>query len=105
MTDKTLASLITKVQRLGENYEKMSEKIDLLIHSVNNLYDEVYRDVDCCNCKSASEEEDVEDEPVAAEDVEDEPVATEDKETGNEIESVADVILAIAEELERRKKL
>ena len=95
MTDKTLTSLITRVQRLGEDYEKMSAKIDLLIHSVNNLYDEVYRDVDCCNCKSASEEEDAEDEPVAAE----------DKETENEIESVADVILAIAEELERRKKL
>ena len=95
MTDKTLTSLITRVQRLGEDYEKMSAKIDLLIHSVNNLYDEVYRDVDCCNCKSASEEEDAEDEPVAAE----------DKETENEIESVADVILAIAEELERRKRL
>ena len=95
MTDKTLASLITKVQRLGEDYEKMSAKIDLLIHSVNNLYDEVYRDVDCCNCKSASEEEDAEDEPVAAE----------DREAESEIASVADVILAIAEELERRKKL
>lgn len=95
MTDKTLTSLVTKVQRLGEDYEKMSAKIDLLIHSVNNLYDEVYRDVDCCNCKSASDEEDAEDEPVAAE----------DKETENEIGSVADVILAIAEELERRKKL
>lgn len=96
MTDKTLTSLITKVRRLEEDYEGMSSKIDLLIHSVNNLYDEVYRDTDCCNCKSASEEE---------EDVEDESTATEDKETGNEIESVADVILAIAEELERRKKL
>lgn len=95
MTDKTLTSLVTKVQRLGEDYEQMSAKIDLLIHSVNNLYDEVYRDVDCCNCKSASKEEDAEDEPVAAE----------DKEPENEIESVADVILAIAEELERRKKL
>lgn len=95
MTDKTLTSLITRVQRLGEDYEKMSAKIDLLIHSVNNLYDEVYRDVDCCNCKSTSEEEDVEDEPTAAE----------DREAENEIASVADVILAIAEELERRKKL
>ena len=95
MTDETLTSLITKVQRLREDYEKMSAKIDLLIHSVNNLYDEVYRDVDCCNCKSASDEEDAEDEPVAAE----------DKETENEIGSVADVILAIAEELERRRKL
>ena len=95
MTDKTLTSLVTKVQRLGEDYEKMSAKIDLLIHSVNNLYDEVYRDVDCCNCKSASEEEDAEDEPVAAE----------DREAESEIASVADVILAIAEELERRKKL
>ncbi len=95
MTDKTLTSLVTKVQRLGEEYEKMSAKIDLLIHSVNNLYDEVYRDVDCCNCKSASEEEDVEEEPAA----------TEDKEAENEIASVADVILAIAEELERRRKL
>ena len=95
MTDETLTSLVTKVQRLREDYEKMSAKIDLLIHSVNNLYDEVYRDVDCCNCKSASEEEDVEEEPVAAE----------DREAENEIASVADVILAIAEELERRKKL
>lgn len=95
MTDKTLTSLVTKVRKLEEDYENMSAKIDLLIHSVNNLYDEVYRDVDCCNCKSISEEEDAEDEPVAAE----------DKETENEIESVADVILAIAEELERRKKL
>ena len=95
MTDKTLTSLVTKVRKLEEDYENMSAKIDLLIHSVNNLYDEVYRDVDCCNCKSASEEEDAEDEPVAAE----------DKEPENEIESVADVILAIAEELERRKKL
>ena len=95
MTDETLTSLITKVQRLREDYEKMSAKIDLLIHSVNNLYDEVYRDVDCCNCKSASEEEDAEDEPVAAE----------DREAESEIASVADVILAIAEELERRKKL
>lgn len=95
MIDKTLTSLITKVQRLGEDYEAMSSKIDLLIHSVNNLYDEVYKDKSCCNCKSMPEEEDVEDESTA----------TEDKETGNEIESVADVILAIAEELERRKKL
>ena len=95
MTDKTLTSLVTKVRKLEEDYEKMSAKIDLLIHSVNNLYDEVYRDVDCCNCKSASEEEDAEDEPVAAE----------DEKAENEIESVADVILAIAEELERRKKL
>ena len=96
MTDKTLTSLITKVRRLEEDYEGMSSKIDLLIHSVNNLYDEVYRDTDCCNCKSASEEEDVEEE---------EPVAAEDKEAEDKIESVADVILAIAEELERRKKL
>ena len=96
MTDKTLTSLITKVRRLEEDYEGMSSKIDLLIHSINNLYDEVYKDKSCCNCKSMSEEE---------EDVEDESTATEDKETGNEIESVADVILAIAEELERRKKL
>ena len=95
MTDKTLTSLVTKVRKLEEDYENMSAKIDLLIHSVNNLYDEVYRDVDCCNCKSASEEEDAEDEPVAAE----------DREAESEIASVADVILAIAEELERRKKL
>lgn len=95
MTDKTLTSLVTKVRKLEEDYENMSAKIDLLIHSVNNLYDEVYRDVDCCNCKSTSEEEDVEDEPTAAE----------DREAENEIASVADVILAIAEELERRKKL
>ena len=94
MTDKTLTSLITKVQRLGEDYEEMSAKVDLLIHSVNNLYDEVYKDKGCCNCDNASEE-----------DMEEEPVAAEDREAENEIASVADVILAIAEELERRKKL
>ena len=94
MTDKTLTSLITKVQRLGEDYEEMSAKVDLLIHSVNNLYDEVYKDKGCCNCDNASEE-----------DTEEEPVAAEDKEAEDKIESVADVILAIAEELERRKKL
>ena len=95
MADKAFTALLAKVRRLEEDYEEMSSKIDLLIHSVNNLYDEVYRDVDCCNCKSASEEEDVEEEPAAAE----------DKEAENEIASVADVIIAIAEELERRKKL
>ena len=96
MIDKTITSLLAKVRRLEEDYEGMSAKIDLLIHSINNLYDEVYKDKSCCNCKSMPEEE---------EDVEDESTATEDKETENEIESVADVILAIAEELERRKKL
>ena len=96
MTDKTLTSLITKVQRLGEDYEEMSAKVDLLIHSVNNLYDEVYKDKGCCNCDNASEEE---------EDMEEEPVAAEDEKAEDKIESVADVILAIAEELERRKKL
>ena len=96
MTDKTLTSLITKVQRLGEDYEEMSAKVDLLIHSVNNLYDEVYKDKGCCNCDNASEEE---------EDMEEEPVAGEDEKAEDKIESVADVILAIAEELERRKKL
>ena len=94
MTDKTLTSLITKVQRLGEDYEEMSAKVDLLIHSVNNLYDEVYKDKGCCNCDNASEE-----------DMEEEPVAAEDEKAEDKIESVADVILAIAEELERRKKL
>ena len=97
MADKAFASLLAKVRRLEEDCEEMSSKIDLLIHSINNLYDEVYKDKSCCNCKSMSEEEE--------EDMEDEPTATEDKETENEIESVADVILAIAEELERRKKL
>ena len=94
MTDKTLTSLITKVQRLGEDYEEMSAKVDLLIHSVNNLYDEVYKDKGCCNCDNASEE-----------DMEEEPVAAEDEKAEDKIESVADVILAIAEELERKKKL
>ena len=98
MTDKTLTSLITKVHGLEEAYEEMNMKVTLLIHSVNNLYDEVYRDKSCCNCESASEED-------AEEDAEEEPVAVEDREAENEIASVADVILAIAEELERRKKL
>ena len=98
MTDKTLTSLITKVQRLGEDYEEMSAKVDLLIHSVNNLYDEVYKDKGCCNCDNASEEEE-------EEGMEEESVAAEDEKAEDKIESVADVILAIAEELERRKKL
>ena len=37
--------------------------------------------------------------------MEEEPVAAEDEKAEDKIESVADVILAIAEELERRKKL
>ena len=94
MTDKTLTSLITKVQRLEADYEEMSAKVDLLIHSVNNLYDEVYKDKGCCNCDNASEE-----------DMEEEPVAAEDEKAEDKIESVADAILAIAVELEKRKKL
>lgn len=96
MADKAFASLLAKVRRLEEDCEEMSSKIDLLIHSINNLYDEVYKDKSCCNCKSMSEEE---------EDMEDEPTAAEDEEAEDKIESVADVILAIAEELEKRKKL
>ena len=94
MTDKTLTSLITKVQRLEADYEEMSAKVDLLIHSVNNRYDEVYKDKGCCNCDNASEE-----------DMEEEPVAAEDEKAEDKIESVADAILAIAVELEKRKKL
>ena len=97
MADKTITLLLEKIHRLEADYEEMSAKVDLLIHSVNNLYDEVYKDKGCCNCDNASEEEE--------EDMEEEPVAAEDKEAEDKIESVADVILAIAEELERRKKL
>ena len=95
MADKTITFLLEKMHRLEKDCEEMSAKVDLLIHSVNNLYDEVYKDKNCCNCSNVSEEEDVEEEPVAAE----------DKEVENKVESVADVILAIAEELERRRKL
>ena len=95
MADKAFVALLAKVRRLEEDYEKLNTKVDLLIHSVNNLYDEVYKDKGCCNCDNASEEEDMEEEPVAAE----------DEKAEDKIESVADVILAIAEELERRKKL
>ena len=96
MADKTITFLLEKMHRLEKDYEEMSAKVDLLIHSVNNLYDEVYKDKNCCNCDNASEEE---------EDVEEEPVAAEDEEVENKVESVADIILAIAEELERRRKL
>ena len=95
MADKTITFLLEKMRRLEEDYEEMSAKVDLLIHSVNNLYDEIYKDKNCCNCDNVSEEEDIEEEPVAAE----------DEEAEDNIESVADVILAIAEELERRRKL
>lgn len=97
MADKTITFLLEKMHRLEKDYEEMSAKVDLLIHSVNNLYDEVYKDKNYCNCDIASEEEE--------EDVEEEPVAAEDEEVENKVESVADVILAIAEELERRRKL
>ena len=96
MIDKTLTFLLEKIHRLEADYEEMSAKVDLLIHSVNNLYDEVYKDKNCCNCDNASEEE---------EGMEEESVAAEDERAEDKIESVADVILAIAEELERRKKL
>ena len=94
MADKTITLLLEKIHRLEADYEEMSAKVDLLIHSVNNLYDEVYKDKGCCNCDNASEE-----------DMEEEPVAAEDEKAEDKIEGVADVILAIAEELERRKKL
>lgn len=96
MADKTITFLLEKIHRLEADYEEMSAKVDLLIHSVNNLYDEVYKDKNCCNCDNASEEE---------EGMEEESVAAEDERAEDKIESVADVILAIAEELERRKKL
>ena len=99
MADKTITFLLEKIHRLEADYEEMSAKVDLLIHSVNNLYDEVYKDKNCCNCDNASEEEEEE------EGMEEEPVAAEDERAEDKIESVADVILAIAEELERRKKL
>lgn len=95
MADKAFTALLAKVRRLEEDYEKMSAKVDLLIHSVNNLYDEVYRDGDYDSYEDTLEGESVKDEPAVIED---------EKEEGK-IESVADVILAIAEELERRKKL
>ena len=95
MADKAFVALLAKVRRLEEDYEKLNTKVDLLIHSVNNLYDEVYRDGDCDSYGDTLEGESVKDEPAVIEDEKEE----------NKIESVADVILAIAEELEKRKKL
>lgn len=96
MADKAFASLLAKMRRLEEDYEEMSAKVDLLIHSVNNLYDEVYSknsNCGCGGCKSTSE------------DIDEEPTDTDVEETGNKVEGIADVILAIVEELERRKRL
>ena len=95
MADKAFVALLAKVRRLEEDYEEMSAKVDLLIHSVNNLYDEVYRDGDYDSYKDTLE----------GESVKNEPAVTEGEKEEGKIESVADVILAIAEELERRKKL
>ena len=95
MADKAFVALLAKVRRLEEDYEKLNTKVDLLIHSVNNLYDEVYEDRDCDSYRDTPEGESVKDEPAVIEDEKEE----------NKIESVADVILAIAEELEKRKKL
>ena len=95
MADKTITFLLEKIHRLEEDYEEMSARVDLLIHSVNNLYDEVYGDGSDDSYEDALKDKSVEEEPVA----------TEEGREENKIESVADVILAIAEELERRKKL
>ena len=95
MADKAFVALLAKVRRLEEDYEKLNTKVDLLIHSVNNLYDEVYEDRDCDSYEDTLE----------GESVKNEPAVTEDEKEEGKIESVADVILAIAEELERRKKL
>ena len=95
MADKAFVVLLAKVRRLEEDYEKLNTKVDLLIHSVNNLYDEVYEDRDCDSYRDTLE----------GESVKDEPAVTEDEKEEGKIESVADVILAIAEELEKRKKL
>ena len=96
MADKAFASLLAKMRRLEEDYEEMSAKVDLLIHSVNNLYDEVYGKNSSCSCGGCKS---------TPEDTDEEPTDTGVEETGDKVEGIADVILAIAEELERRKRL
>lgn len=97
MVDTSYTALSKRIAALEKDYESLESKVDLLIHSVNNLYDEVYKDNSGCCCHAGD------DEGIEDPDASDVSSVKEDKaDTG--IEGIADIILALFEALEERKK-
>ena len=84
MDDLQYKSLIQRIGKLEKRYEELDEKVTLLIHSVNVLYEDI--DADDTDDNVEPEEEDE---------------ATEDKPKNM---SIADLILAVAEELSKDKE-
>lgn len=84
MDDSQYKALIQKMGKLEKRYEELDEKVTLLIHSVNALYEDI--DVDGIDDDIESEEE--------GEAIEDKPKNM----------SIADLILAVAEELSKDKE-
>ena len=97
MADTSYTALSKRIVALERDYESLESKVDLLIHSVNNLYDEVYKDNSGCYCHAEDDEE------IEDPDTPDASSVKENKaDTG--IEGIADIILALFEALEERKK-
>lgn len=84
MDDSQYKALIQRMGKLEKHYEELDEKVTLLIHSVNALYEDI--DVDDIDDNIEPEEED--------EAIEDKPKNI----------SIADLILAVAEELSKDKE-
>lgn len=84
MDDSQYKALIQRISKLEKRYEELDEKVTLLIHSVNALYEDI--DVDDIDDNTGLEEED--------EAIEDKPKNI----------SIADLILAVAEELSKDKE-
>ena len=85
MDDLQYKALIQKISKLEKHYEELDEKVTLLIHSVNALYEDT-------DMNDADTNDDVEPE-------EDEMVEDKLKSV-----SIADLILAVAEELAKDKE-
>ena len=84
MDDSQYKALIQRMGKLEKRYEELDEKVTLLIHSVNALYEDI--DVDDIDDNTGLEEE--------GEAIEDKPKSM----------SIADLILAVAEELSKDKE-
>lgn len=84
MDDLQYKSLIQRIGKLEKRYEELDEKVTLLIHSVNVLYEDIDADDTDDNVEPEEEGE-----------------ATEDKPKNM---SIADLILAVAEELSKDKE-
>ena len=84
MDDSQYKALIQRMGKLEKRYEELDEKVTLLIHSVNALYEDI--DVDGIDDNIESEEE---------------GEAIEDKSKNM---SIADLILAVVEELSKDKE-